>query len=716
MWVTSLIKAPVGRRTYLRVTNIGEKSTVLDAHRMIGWWTPIDAVPRAFKFVQPGSRKYDEWQNLAYGATADVNDEAIFQETSGPMTERREEDTKGEVAAISTDSREDNAEFTGTVKARDALSPKLEHGTRLGAEHEHGPDSDAEPKHGPHLKMGSTEEPDPSFKEIPEYEYADEEVIFHEGSDLFAEDVEAEMAVLPEVPLTAEIVWKKRKWLIGKGNALPPAAKGVICDIDVGNARPVAQRVRKISSQFREKLADLIRGLLSARMIRASKSPWASPIVVIVKKNGVDIRLCVDYRLVNGLTQLMVYPMPLVTDLLEDLDKYRWYCSLDMASGFWVVPMTDRARLISAFITSFGLFEWLRMPFGLCNAPQIHQRLIDNALYGFWKLSPTEDTLDVLKDRVPSEPGTRSVLGRRSYIDDILIGGKSWDDLCEKVERLLEVCEEWHLSISVEKSEWGMPRVDYLGHEFEALPPLIPDFAIFATALYSLSARDFEERATNPEPRDVEKWDHAERAFATLRSKIAATPMLKHSDADRQPVVIVYASDWAVSAVLTQEHDGVYMPVKFTSRMLKPNELNYTITEKEILALSRVLSESQGRLSQWAAILPPWRLEILRSAKGEEEILGALAASITPRAHVDSALEDIAPRKRPAKTAAIPVGPTESLHVISFDGSARVKREGGAFSAVVWQLLNWDVVKAASGYAEGLTKLNTGTCYSDSRS
>ncbi|OWY91190.1 reverse transcriptase [Phytophthora megakarya] len=120
-----------------------------------------------------------------------------------------------------------------------------------------------------------------------------------------------------------QIVWEKRKWLIGKGNALPPAAKGVICDIDVGNARPVAQRVRKISPQFREKLADLIRGLLSARMIRASKSPWASPIVVIVKKNGVDIRLCVDYRLVNGLTQLMVYPMPLVTDLLEDLDNYR---------------------------------------------------------------------------------------------------------------------------------------------------------------------------------------------------------------------------------------------------------------------------------------------------------------------------------------------------------------------------------------------------------
>ncbi|GMF51628.1 unnamed protein product [Phytophthora fragariaefolia] len=97
----------------------------------------------------------------------------------------------------------------------------------------------------------------------------------------------------------------------------------------------------------------------------------------------------------------MVYPMPLVNDLLEDLDKYLWYCSLDMASGFWVVPMTDRARLISAFITPLGLFEWLRMPFGLCNAPKIYQRLIDNALYGFLQLSPENAARDVFEGGEP---------------------------------------------------------------------------------------------------------------------------------------------------------------------------------------------------------------------------------------------------------------------------------------------------------------------------
>ncbi|KAG6590990.1 Eukaryotic/viral aspartic protease, active site [Phytophthora cinnamomi] len=187
----------------------------------------------------------------------------------------------------------------------------------------------------------------------------DEQVCIHESGDLHAEDVEAEMAVLPEVTVgTADVkiediqvgdpeinapeeierlrglIWKRRHLLIGKGNALPPATRGVVCDIDVGDARPIAQRVRKVAPQFREKLSDLIKGLLGAQIIKASISPWASPIVVIIKKNGVDIRLCMDYRLVNSLTRLMIYPMPLINDLLEDLDKVLWYCSLDMASGF----------------------------------------------------------------------------------------------------------------------------------------------------------------------------------------------------------------------------------------------------------------------------------------------------------------------------------------------------------------------------------------------
>ena len=89
---------------------------------------------------------------------------------------------------------------------------------------------------------------------------------------------------------------------------------------------------------------------------------------MIIEENGEDIRLCIDFRRLNQLMRLIVYPMPLISDLLQDMDNSMWLCSLNMASEFWVVEMTARAREISAFITP-GLFEWLRISFGLKNAP-----------------------------------------------------------------------------------------------------------------------------------------------------------------------------------------------------------------------------------------------------------------------------------------------------------------------------------------------------------
>ncbi|ETL42424.1 hypothetical protein L916_06765, partial [Phytophthora nicotianae] len=142
------------------------------------------------------------------------------------------------------------------------------------------------------------------------------------------------------------------------------------------------------------------------------------------------------------------------------------------------------------------------------------------------------------------------------------------------------------------------------------------------------------------------------------------------------------------------------MPVTFTSRTLKPHELNYGMVEKEILALLRILDVCysmlvtrpikvlarhstlawlmrstglQGRLGNWAALLSPWTLEIVKCTRGEDEILGTIAASITPRENIDSILSPIAPRKQPRQL--IPtVEQGEELVVVSFDGSALVKR------------------------------------------
>uniref|UniRef100_H3GWK4 Reverse transcriptase domain-containing protein n=1 Tax=Phytophthora ramorum TaxID=164328 RepID=H3GWK4_PHYRM len=491
-----------------------------------------------------------------------------------------------------------------------------------------------------------------------------------------------------------------------------------------------------------------------------------------------------DEEMVNSLTRLMVYPMPLISDFLEDLDKVLWYCSLDMASGFWVVSMTERARKISAFITPFGLFEWTRMPFGLKNAPQIYQRLIDNALYGHFRIHAGHDPskpIDVFDSGEPEPEPRPSVLGRRSYIDDILVTAITWDMLCEKVEALLDACERWNLSISVVKSFWGRRKVDYLGHRvsvdgLEAHPKdlevlgnlpfpqtlrsmqsflgslnyysrFIEDFAVYAAVLYELREADFHEivqqnRSIPGEQvaggvvtraEDADRWVRAKIAFTMLKAKIVSTPVLKHFDPDRTPVIVVYASQWAISAALVQEHDGVYWPVTFTSRTLKPNEINYGMVDKEVLALLRMLDVNytllatrsilvlsrhstlawlvnsagfQGRLGNWAALLSEWTLEIRKCTKGEDEILGAIAASITPRAEVDEALIAIAPVKQPRQTITLPpptVEADEALLVASFDGSARVKRSGGAYSAIVWKLPGWTIVTAASEYMPDLT-------------
>ncbi|OWY96038.1 reverse transcriptase [Phytophthora megakarya] len=154
-------------------------------------------------------------------------------------------------------------------------------------------------------------------------------------------------------------------------NALPPPAWGVVCDLDV---------------------YELLKRLLETGLIEYSNSEWASAIVLVMKKNGTD-RLCIVYRLVNQLIKLMNYPLPLIDELMSNFAATMWFMTLDMECGFWAVPMMARAQLISAFICLLGHFQWMRMPFGLKNAPLIYQQLLDNCLWGFVQLPPDEERL-----------------------------------------------------------------------------------------------------------------------------------------------------------------------------------------------------------------------------------------------------------------------------------------------------------------------------------
>ncbi|GMF15267.1 unnamed protein product [Phytophthora fragariaefolia] len=218
--------------------------------------------------------------------------------------------------------------------------------------------------------------------------------------------------------------------------------------------------------------------------------------------------------MVNAVTAIMEYAMPLVDDLLTDMEMYLLYRSLDAASGFWAVMMTQRAWKISAFVRPLGHFEWLRLPFGLKNAPMIYQRMIDNALWGFvqprggWSSfaervrkaeavdtaiggSPTDtaihsrtrfeadressDTPDSLSAVVNDPRGDMFSSGeadqsslvpgfeRRSFVDDICFG-ESFDAYLETLDRLLSRFEECQISVSFTKIMFVQPTVDFLSH------------------------------------------------------------------------------------------------------------------------------------------------------------------------------------------------------------------------------------------------------------
>ncbi|KAG3060829.1 hypothetical protein PI125_g24829 [Phytophthora idaei] len=311
--------------------------------------------------------------------------------------------------------------------------------------------------------------------------------------------------------------------MIASGNALPPPAYGVVCDIDVQGHPPIKQRARRVPLRHLQKLYELLKGLLKAGLIAFSDSPWASPIVIVLKKNGKDIRLCIDYKRVNTITAIMEYAMPLVDDLLTELGYYLWFCSLDAVSGIWAVMMTLRARKISAFVCALGHFEWLRMPFGLKNAPMIYQRMTDNALWGFvqpkggrkryagrmheaelqslakrretdeasleattngaalrtkftadHEASRATDPLqelvnspdaDMFSTSEPDESSLVPVLERRSFVDDIYFGGETFDSCLATLDRLLARFEECRISVSFTKSLFFKSKVDFLSYD-----------------------------------------------------------------------------------------------------------------------------------------------------------------------------------------------------------------------------------------------------------
>ena len=148
---------------------------------------------------------------------------------------------------------------------------------------------------------------------------------------------------------------------------------------------PLSQAPYRSNPEKRKEIQRQIKSLLDAGQIEESSSPWASPVLLVPKKDG-GWRMCVDYRKLNAVTKKVSYPIPRTEDTFDYLLQAKWFSKMDAASGFWQVPMDKSSKEKTAMITPDGLYQWKVMPFGLCNAPATFQRLMDVVLSGLkWK-------------------------------------------------------------------------------------------------------------------------------------------------------------------------------------------------------------------------------------------------------------------------------------------------------------------------------------------
>lgn len=175
-------------------------------------------------------------------------------------------------------------------------------------------------------------------------------------------------------------------------------------------------------------------------IIRESKSPYASQVLLVNKKSG-EKRLCVDYRPLNKITKRDHYSLPIIEDQISRLSGYKYFTTLDMASGYYQIKMAPESIAATAFITQDGHYEFLRVPFGLCSAPAVFSRMLCTAL------------------------GNLRFTKVVAYLDDILIPAKTVQESLAMLTEVLDIFKTNSLSLKLSKCFFLQTRIEFLGYE-----------------------------------------------------------------------------------------------------------------------------------------------------------------------------------------------------------------------------------------------------------
>lgn len=384
-------------------------------------------------------------------------------------------------------------------------------------------------------------------------------------------------------------------------------AKGVEHTIRLSDSRPFRQRSRRLTPADIEDVRQHLQELLCAGIIKESRSPYASPIVIVRKKNG-TIRMCIDYRLLNSRTVPDQYTTPCIDEALDSLSGSKWFSVLDLRSGYYQISMAEEDKEKTAFICPLGFFQFERMPQGITGAPATFQRLMEKTV------------------------GDMNLLQVLVYLDDLIVFGKSLEEHEERLLKVLDRLGEAGLKISLDKCQFCQPEVKYLGHivsaqgvspdpqKIEAVTNwsqpqdlkslrsflgfcgyyrrFIANYASIVRPLTELTkgyapTQKNKKKCLDPNKPYLkesepfgERWDDScTQAFHEIIHYLTHAPVLAFADPVKPYVLHVDASFKGLGAVLYQPQEDGLKPVAFASRKLSQSEKRYPIHQLEFLSL-----------------------------------------------------------------------------------------------------------------------------------
>ncbi|KAL5538366.1 hypothetical protein UlMin_046146 [Ulmus minor] len=425
------------------------------------------------------------------------------------------------------------------------------------------------------------------------------------------------------------------------------------------NSIEAQRRLNPIMKEVVKK--EIIKWLDAGIIYPISDSSWVSPVQYVPKKGGMRVvenaknelipthvvtgwRICMDYKRLNKNTRKDHFPLPFIDQMLDRLAGREYYCFLDGYSGYnqIVIALEDQHK--TTFTCPYGTFAFRRMPFGLCNAPATFQRCM-MAIF----TEMVEHFVEV-------------------FMDDFSVFGDSFSLCLENLAKVLKRCEETNLVLNWEKCHFMVKEGIVLGHKvsrdglevdkakvetIEKLPPPISVKGIRSflghAEFYRRFIKDFSKVAKplcNLLEKD-RKFDFDAgclKAFLELKQKLSSAPVIVAPDWAAPFELMCDASDVAVGAVLGQKRNRVFHSIYYASKTLQGAQLNYTVTEKELLAVvfafdkfrsylvsTKVIvytdhstikylvekKDAKPRLIRWVLLLQEFDLEI-RDRKGTE--------------------------------------------------------------------------------------------------